>query len=288
MLATAQAQDLEPRSYANTPVGINFLLLGYGYMTGGVSTDPAIPLEGAELEVHTSVLGYARSLDLWGHSGKFDIIVPAASLAGSAMFAGQPRERSIAGLGDPKFRFSVNLYGAPALTLAEFPDFRQDLIIGASLQVSAPLGQYDPNKLVNLGTNRWYVKPQLGLSKRFGQLTLELMGDATFYSDNDEFLGQHTRSQDPLYGAQGHLIYSFRSGVWCSLDGTYYTGGSTTVDGVANHDLQENTRLGASVSLPLARNYSVKLYASTGVSTRTGGSFDLAGLAFQYVFGGGL
>jgi hypothetical protein len=284
----ACAQDLEPRTYANTPVGMNFLIAGYSYLQGGVTVDPTIPLKDAKLQLQGAVFAYARSLDVFGQSGKFDVILPAAWLSGTASFAGQPRERDISGFADPRFRFSVNLYGAPALTLAEFADYEQDVIVGASVQVSVPGGQYDPEKLVNLGTNRWSVKTELGVSKRWGPVTLELAGEGTFYTDNDRFLGHHTRSQDPVYGVQGHLIYSFGHGIWGSLDGTYYTGGSTSLDGRNNRDLQENTRVGATLALPISRNHSVKLYGSTGVSTRTGSDFDLVGIAWQYRFGGGL
>ena len=284
----ADAQDLEPRSYANTPVGINFLVAGYSYLQGGVATDPTIPLENARLQVHSALIAYARSLDVWGRSGKFDVVLPAAWLSGSATFAGQPRERNISGLANPKFRFSINFYGAPALSLAEFGAYQQDVIVGASVQVSAPGGQYDSDKLVNLGTNRWSVKTELGISKRLGPVTLELTGAGTFYTDNDEFLGHQTRSQDPIYSVQGHLIYSFGSGIWGALNGTYYAGGSTTVDGTKNRDFQENARFGATLALPVSRNHSVKLYGSTGVLTRTGTNFDIVGIAWQYRFGGGL
>ena len=282
------AQDLEPRAYANTPVGLNFLLLGYSYMQGAVGTDATIPLKDAKLQVHGVTYAYARALDVWGRSGKFDVVLPTAWLSGTADFEGQAVERNISGFADPKFRFSINLYGAPALSLDEFKDWQQDVIVGASVQVSAPGGQYDPQKLVNLGTNRWSVKTELGVSKRLGPLTLELMSEGTFYTDNNEFLGNHTRSQDPIYGVQGHIIYNFGMGIWGALDGTYYTGGSTIIDGKQNHDLQGNTRVGASLALPLGRNYSVKLYGSTGVSARTGNNFDQVGIAWQYRFGGGL
>jgi hypothetical protein len=185
----AHGQDLEPRAYANTPVGLNFLIVGYSYQQGGVTVDPTIPLKDAKLQAQGAVFAYARSLDVFGQSGKFDVILPTAWLSGTASFAGQSRERDISGFADPRFRFSVNLYGAPALTLAEFANYEQDVIVGASVQVSVPGGQYDPEKLVNLGTNRWLVKTELGISKRWGPVTLELTGEGTFYTDNDRFLG---------------------------------------------------------------------------------------------------
>ena len=288
MGAGAYAQDLEPRAYVNTPVGLNFLLAGYGYAAGGVATDPALPLQNAHLQVHSALLAYARSLDVWGKSGKIDVVVPYAWLSGSADFEGQPREREVSGFANPRFRFSVNFYGAPALSLQEFASYKQDLILGASLQVSPPLGQYDADKLVNIGTNRWFVKPELGISKALGPLTLELTTGVTFYTDNHDFLGGKTRAQAPIYSVQGHVSYTLGAGIWVALDGTYYTGGRTTVDGVEGNDLQKNTRLGVTVALPVNRHTSVKLYGSTGVSTRTGSNFNAGGIVLQYRWGGGL
>jgi hypothetical protein len=173
---------------------------------------------------------------------------------------GQPREREVSGFADPRLRVSVNLYGAPALALPEFAHYKQDLIIGASLQVSAPLGQYDPDKLVNIGTNRWFVKPEVGISKAWGPLTLELTTGVTFYTANHDFFGGKTRTQAPIYAVQGHVSYTLGAGIWVAVDGTYYTGGRTTVEGVEGNDLQQNTRLGVTMALPVTRQTSVKLY----------------------------
>ena len=166
----AHAGEIEPRAYVNTPVGMNFLLAGYAYTDGGLSTPGSSPIKDAQLTMNTGILAYARSLDVWGRSGKVDVILPYSDLSGNATVSGQPRERNISGLHDPLFRFSVNLYGAPALSLEEFATYQQDVIIGASVQVSAPFGQYDKEKLVNLGNNRWFVKPDMGISKAWGDL----------------------------------------------------------------------------------------------------------------------
>jgi hypothetical protein len=262
--------------------------MGYSDLHGNVTANPSIPLEDAKLEIETVVFAFARSLDVWGRSGKFDVVVPEAKLTGSALLAGEPRKRDVTGLIDPRFRFSVNLYGAPAMTLAEFPSYQQDVIIGASLAVTAPLGQYDDSRLINLGNNRWSFKPELGVSKRVGQVTLELSGAGTFFTDNDQLLGDRVLSQDPIYQVQGHLIHAFDNGVWVSLDATWFEGGKSSVDGVSNHDYQENSRYGCTLTLPLNRNHSIKLNASNGGYTRTGSDFDAVGMVWQYRFGGGL
>ena len=286
--AAAHAQDLEPRLYTNVPRGLNFLVAGYGYSDGNVLFDPSVPLEDGQVRSHGPVFGYARSLDLWGMSGKFDVITAYGCASGSALVQGEYRERDICGAADPRFRISVNLYGAPSLTLQEFTRYRQDLIVGASLQVSAPLGQYDGDRLLNIGTNRWFFKPEIGIGKELGPVTLELNAAANFYTRNSDFYGGNTKDQEPLYSLQGHIIYAFRSGIWFALDGTFYRGGQTTVNGVEGDDLQENSRLGATLALPVNRYHSVKILASTGVSARTGSDFDTIALIWQYRWGAGL
>ena len=284
----AGAQSIEPRAYSNAPVGVNFLIGGYAYTRGGVSFDTSLPLTDPKLTTSNAVLGYARALDLWGKSGKFDVIVPYTWLSGSALYQGETVERDVQGFGDPALRLSVNLYGAPALTLPEFKSYEQDVIVGVSLQVSAPAGQYDDTKLVNIGTNRWYFKPELGVSKAQGPLTLEFKAAVTLFTTNTDFFNGNRRSQDPLYSLQAHAIYNFPSGIWGSLDGTYFTGGRTTLNGTLNSDLQQNWRVGGTLAFPVDRHNSIKLYASSGVSARTGNSFDLLGIAWQYRWGGGL
>jgi hypothetical protein len=284
----AGAQELEPRAYSNSPVGLNFFVAGYAYSKGGFSTDPSIPMEDAQLKIHTGVFAYARSLDLWGMSGKFDMILPYSRLSGSALVAGEPKERDVSGFSDPKFRLSVNFYGAPALSMQEFAAYQQELVVGASVQVSAPGGQYDSSRAVNLATNRWSLKPDIGFSKSFGSLTLDLTTGVTFYSNNDDFYGGQTREQEPIYSVQTNLSYNFSRGAWASLGVTYYRGGQTTVDGVRNDDALGNSRTGAILALPVDRYQSIKLSASSGISTRVGTSFNTVGIFWQYRWGAGL
>ena len=177
-------------------------------------------------------------------------LVPLSSLTGTADYAGQPIQRDVTGLADPAVKLSVNLYGAPALSLKEFAAFEQDLIVGASLRVTAPLGNYDNTRLVNLGTHRWSFKPEIGVSKALGRWTVEAAAAVTLYTDNDDFFNGSTRSQDPLYSIAGHVVYSARSGIWGSLDLTYFGGGRTTIGGTLNNDLQQNWRAGWHACFP--------------------------------------
>ena len=284
---SCEAQDLEPRAFSNTPVGMNFLIAGYGYSRGDVTFDASTPIENAELTAHGAYLAYAHAFGVWGRSAKLDIVLPYAWVSGTADVAGQRRDRYTDGFGDARVRVSALLYGGPALTLAEFADYKPDLIVGASLAVTLPTGHYDSDKLVNIGTNRWSVKPELGISKTFGPLTLELEPSVTFYTDNNNFLGGKKLEKEPLYAVQGHAIYHTRFGLWAAVDVTYYGGGRTTVDGERGAETQ-NLRVGVTLAIPITRQHSVKLYASTGAFARVGGDFTTAGIAWQFRWGGGL
>jgi hypothetical protein len=286
--AAAQAQEIEPRAYSNIPQGVNFAVVGYANTSGGLLSDPTFPLDDAKLNTDAAVFGFAHAIQLHGQSGKIDLIVPYFWLEGTAEFAGEPVRRRVQGFGDPRLRLSVNLYGAPALALKNFSAYRQDTIVGFSVQVGLPLGQYDETRLVNLGTNRWLIKPELGVSKAVGAWTLEAAAAANIFGDNDDFFGGRRREQEPIYSVQAGVTYGLKRGAWLALNATYYTGGRTTVNGVEGDDLQKNSSIGFTAAIPLSRRNSLKFYAATGLVTRIGTDADVLSLAFQHRWGGGL
>lgn len=285
---SAHAQRIEPRAYLNAPVGINFLALGYLNSSGALLFDPAIPVIDADANVDMAVLGYLRTLGIAGKSAKAGVILPYASLNADGYLDGNYVTREQIGFADPAFYLSVNLYGAPALSLKDFKDYQQDIIIGLTFRLTAPTGVYQTDKQINIGTNRWSFEPELGISKAIGPWTLEGAAAVVFYTDNDEFDTDLTRQQAPIYSTQFHVSYTFANRIWASLGATYYTGGRTTIDGVERNDLQKNWRTGFTLALPVDRRNSIKLVAQSGVSTRTGTDYDTLGIFWQYRWGGGL
>ena len=286
--STVCAQDLEPRAYTNAPVGLNFLIAGFTDSNGGVLFDPSVALDNAHIRVDGPVIGFARALRVGDMSSKIDIGLSHACLNGSADFQGQRVSGERCGLSDTRVRWSVNFFGAPALSLKEFAGYRQNLVLGASLQISVPTGEYDPSKLINVGTNRWSAKPEIGLSKVLGRRwSLDLALAGTFFETNDDYYGGRTRAQDPIYSFQAHAVRLFPKGSWLAVDGTRYRGGRTVTDGFADQNLQSNGRMGLTIGVPINRHQSLKLYCSTGVVTRTGTDFDTFGGAWQYRWGGG-
>ena len=286
--APAAAQSIEPHAYTPAPVGTNFVVLAAAKAHGPLETDPALPLSDIDLDVKGLLLGYSRAIDLWGKSAKIDFVAPYGELTGKATFLGAPVERQVTGFSDPAARVTILFHGAPAMTLPQFLAYRQDLLIGASVQLSMPIGKYDPDKVLNLGAHRWSVKPELGVSKRWGNLILETATGVTFFGANDEFLGDHRRTQKPIYSAQAHAIYEIGPGAWVAANLSYFTGGVSSIDGVAKGGLQRNWRAGLIAAMPLSRRFSVKVNGSKGVSQRTGEKFNLYGIALQYRWGAGI
>lgn len=286
--AGACAQQLEPRAYSNVPVGINFAVAGFAHSSGDVLPDPSIPARDAAAKVNTLFAAYSRAIDIAGRSGLVTVAAPWAAGTVSGVLEGQPASVDRAGFADPTFKLAMNFIGAPALTLKEFAGYRQGTVVGGSVAITAPLGSYDPARVVNVGTNRWTIKPEIGVSQALGNWVLEGALAASLFTDNHQYQVNRTRGQEPLYSAQAHLVYNIGPGTWAALNYTYYTGGRSHVDGVQRDDRIQSSRWGVTLAFSLDRHNSLKLYASTGVLARTGTDFDVVGVAFQHRWGGGL
>lgn len=284
----SHAQTLEPRAYSNAPPGLNFLVAGYQNSSGALLFDPAVPITDASASIDVGLIGYLRTLDIAGKSAKVGVILPYASLSARGTVAEDFRKRDTQGTADPTFYFSINFYGAPALSLKEFQKYQQKTIIGFTFKLTAPLGAYDSEKLINISSNRWTFEPGIGLSHAVRNWRLEASAAAAFYTDNNDFFNGNKREQEPVYSTQVHITYNFPLGIWAAVSTTYYAGGRSTVAGVLNNDLQQNWRTGLTLALPVNRHHSIKLYGSSGVSARTGSNYDLLGIAWQYRWGAGL
>lgn len=280
----AYSQELEPRSYANIPVGQTFLVLGYVHSEGGLSPSPSVPVEDAELTIDGIALGMAHTFAIAGSSSKVDAVLSRLCEKGSAILQGEEIEGRRCGYSDPKVRLTWNFIGAPALDLKDFSQWQAGLVVGTSVQLSIPTGDYDKDKLINTGANRWVLRPGIGLSYRAKRWYYDIFTSVYFYQDNDDYFNNARLAQDPLYALQGHLIYSLKKGSWISLNANFFRGGETKKNGVSSDDLQENSRFGVTYSKPISRQHSIKLYANTGVITHIGNDFDTLGLAWQYRF----
>lgn len=280
------AQDLEPRSFSQAPVGMNFGLLVYGHSTGEVLFDQAVPITEARGRVNSVAAAYVRTLDFLGASSKVAVVVPYAWGHWHGLLDGEYASTSRSGFADPLVTLSVNFIGAPAIKMSQMQSYTNHTVVGASLMVMAPLGQYDPAKLINLGQNRWGFRPRLGVSHRTGGWTLEAMGSVRLYTDNSDFFGGLTASQDPLWAIQGDVVHQFRSGIWFGIGAGISRGGKTATNGNYGDTYNKNTRWGAVLSYPLSSTHSVKLMYIDGLRTRLGSDFDQVSVSYQVRWGG--
>ena len=280
--AAASAQQLEPRAYAPSPVDVNIAGVPYVYQTGSVITDPSLPIQNVDAKVNAAAVFYDRTFSFFGRSASALLTLPYVWAKATGDVFEQTRTVTRSGLADMGFRFSTNIFGGPAQSAEEFARTPPKTTLGASLNVSIPTGQYDGAKLINIGTNRWAFKPELGLSVPVGKWTFEFYTGVWLFTANDDYFGGHRRTQAAIPDLQGHVGYTFRPGLWLSLDGTWYSGGQTTVDGVALANRQSNTRIGATLAVPLGRLQGVKLAWSKGASVRFGQDFTTYGLTYQF------
>jgi hypothetical protein len=284
--AAAAAQELVPAAYTPAPYGVNLVTLTSAYNTGDLAFDPSGPIEDASGRITVSNLGYARTLNLAGRSANVGFAVPYVFGHLEGLYLGEQAYADRSGLGDMGLRFAVNLYGAPAMSPREFRTYRPRTLIGASLQVRAPTGQYDPTKLINIGTNRWAFKPEFGFVRVMGRWAVDAYLGGWFFTDNTDFFGGLTRQQDPILSTQCHVRYLFKPGLWAAFDGNFWFGGQTTVSGIVNDDEQRNSRVGLTVSMRVGSNHSLRFAASRGAITRIGGDFSSIGVSYGYSWAG--
>lgn len=281
----AGAQDLEPRAYAANPVGAAFLLVGWAHSSGGVVTDATLPVD----DINATVQGFPVGVGYtFGVAGKVAQAVVATPYA-LAHVSGNVQEQAIkverSGLADTRARFAINFRGNDAAGAREFARAPRRTIVGASITTSIPTGQYYRDKLVNLGTNRWAFRPEVGISFPKGGWDLDAYAGVWLFSANDDFFpGGRRRTQSALTALQGHAAYTFKPRLWAAVDGTWYAGGAaTTAGGAAGADVN-NARLGLTLSLPAGRLQSIKLAYSTGATVRTGTDFNTFSIAFSRVW----
>ena len=283
LAAPLSAQDLDPRAYANVPVNGTFLIWGFAVSHGGVVSDPTLPVTDINATVETPSVGVARSFSLFGKTAQAFGVLPYSWAQVSGKVLEESRSITRAGLSDMRIRLSVLVKGAPAASMLEIAKAPRRTILGTSLTVVAPTGQFFPDRLINLGTNRWAFKPEFAVSQPMGQKwLLDVYSALWLFTANDSYYpGTLTRTQEPMGAFQAHLSYNFTRLLWAAFDATYYVGGRSTVDGIENNDRQSNTRVGATVAFPVGRRHSIKLAVSKGAIVRVGADFSTFSFGWQ-------
>jgi hypothetical protein len=280
------AQELEPRAYSISPTGVNFFVVGFARSSGGISFDPNLPIEDARATLHQAVIAYGRSLNFFGRSANVAVQSPYVWGPLQGTIDGQLESTRRSGLAPPAVRFAVNLYGGPAMDREQFSRYQRRTLIGTSFAFAPPLGQYDPNRLINISSNRWAFKQEVGISHRVRRWYFDAYLGAWLFADNNHYQGR-VRSQDPIGSAQFHLSYSFKPRLWAAFNANFYVGGRSAVDEIRRYDLQRNSRVGGTLAIPITSRQSLKCSISTGARTTIGASFTSVAVGYQFLWGAG-
>jgi hypothetical protein len=284
------AQGLSPRAYVISPIHSNAVTLTYTLQDGNIVFDASVPITGSTGRVGTETATLFHSFNFFSRSANINISLPYSIGHFQADVNGEPIKLYRSGLNSTTIRLSANLFGAPAMTPAEYMKWHQKLIIGASLTVSTATGQYDPALLINIGNNRWAIKPEIGLSRRWNKWYLDTYAAVWFFTPNNDFYrnkpgstGPNRQTQEPMGSVEAHLVYDVKPRLWFSLDGNYWYGGETSLNGIPTPTtLQANSRLGATASFPIGKHQSLKFSYSAGAYTTFGGDFQAVSAAWQY------
>jgi hypothetical protein len=279
------AQDMEPKAYSASPVGATFLVVGASRNTGSVVFDPTLPIRDVDARISGVALGVGTTFGVFGKLVLASAVLPIAWGEMSGLVGEDARSITREGLADSRYKLSVNLLGNDAMRLREYVKAPRRTIVGTSLTVYAPTGEYDRTRLINLGNHRWAFKPELGVAVPKGPWDIDAYAGVWLFTPNDDFYpGGLKRTQDPVVALQGHVSYTFRPRMWLAVDGTWYSGGSAQVEGGEPVGAVSNSRLGATLSLPVGRQQSFKISYSAGVVVRTGTDFRTIAIGYQWLW----
>jgi hypothetical protein len=281
------AQTLAPRAYIVTPLGANALTLSWSFYDGGVNFNGAVPITQAKNTYHVPVLSYYHSFGLFGRSANVTGVLPYGIGTFQGSVQGVQKQIYRSGVLDAGVRFAINLKGGPAIRASEFTKWKQRSLLGISVTMIVPTGQYNGSHLINWGINRWAFKPELGYSQRRGNWLFDAYGGAWFYTTNDASFALPTpqpQTEHPIGSFETHLSYDFnRFRGWASLDGNVWFGGLAVLNNVPNSSTRQlGSRIGGTTSFPITKHQSIKSSYSAGTYSRFGGNYQMVSVGWQY------
>jgi len=282
----AFAQFSEAHHYDNAPVGVNQLEFAYAYARANASLDTSLVVAGAKFNLNQGTITYTRYFGFVHRVVWIDAGIPLADLSGSV--SGTNIHGSITGAGDSSYTVTALMKGGTALSVAQFADYKPTTTVGLSLNMSAPTGQYNPNKLLNLGSDRWSFKPEIAVSQPFGReqkWQVDAYAHVYFFTDNTSYQGKEILRQEPLPGVEGHVSYLFAPNAWASIDTLYSFRGATVIDSIHQNDAQRNFTLGSEVNVSLNPRNSLVFQFAKALVHQNGPA--LTGFAVKYTYSWG-
>ncbi len=285
----AISQDIEPRRWTPLPLKSNFIGVGYSYTNGNIFFDPVLDVENASVDVNNIIIEYVRPFRIGKKLARVDVRVPYSIAQWEGVLAGNPTSVKRNGFSDPRVRLSVNVLGPSAMEPKGMHEYLMThpvyTIVGVSLSVTLPLGQYYNDKLLNLGQNRFVFRPQAGFVHTWRNWSYELTASLYLFTDNTDFFNGGTREQHPVFAMQTHLIRRFNHGIWASLSLGSGLLGESLVNNQPNRDEREDVLASLSCGLPITKKQALKvLYMRSQTLNDIGGDTDTFGIVWSSAF----
>lgn len=263
----AQAQGDGPRAYQLLPEGTNMLSAMYLSLQGNSTADPGKVYHGMDVDVNVAVLQFTKTIDVAGQQAGLFLVAPAGKIDAAFHFGLADRHAVSQGAGDAILGAVFGFYNSPSMPLAEYVTHRPGLAAGALVKLGLPTGTYDPDKLINLGSNRTWLQLGFPASYSLGAsfvdphlTTFEILPSVVVYGDNtDPFGPASVTGQAPLMMLEAHVTHNFNRAIWGSVDMLWEYGGETSTDGQWNGDTQRAFGMGLTGFLATGKTSGLKV-----------------------------
>lgn len=288
------AQGLGPRALWKAPADTRAMGTYLMFFQGNASGfNLEVPVgDAAAFDARAFLWNYTHFFNLFGRTNQVSLSLLGGSLAGTTTGA-NPVAIDVArrGFADPVVFWDINLFGAPAMTLPEYAAWTPKTLVNLHLYMTAPLGSHDPDRVINIGTDRWLFRVGPSLLQFFGEnvpgrrTSLELIPTVTFFTGAESNVPFFAESkQDALFNLEGHLTRDLAEGLWVSADFGISAGGATTVNGVSQDNSQTSAGLGLTVGYQISESF--QLHASAG-QTLNDAEDGLSGnlIRFKFLYG---
>lgn len=268
---TAIAEN-DPRDSINAPDGTSIFLFYYrNYYGSDLYANGTKTSNNLDFNLDMAIFRYAHFVSLGDWTWSYDVLQPIGDLDFTTY--------NTNGLGDTNFATHIN---TPYLIQTD----KMKYMMSAGFYLSAPTGDYDNSKVVNLGTNRWSYKFEYTpLILQAGKLVLEFTGDVTFYTDNNDYGAASAELEtDPLFGLTTHLSYNLTDSFWIGASHYYYSGAENDVSGVNQNDQAKTQALRLTASFNVAPNVIMMLQYQTEIKKDNGVKQDYVGTRIAYIW----
>ena len=304
----AIAQDDGARTYWKGRNGTN--VMSFQYLDMNLQASDALQFDpshyiypSADAEAGIFVMSYARHMTLFDRPSilsvnvlggsvdvEFDTAITPPEFLPPGVVPGASFSQSASGYGDPSVQLDVNLLGTPKIkTIFDYLNYEPTWTLDAAVMLGVPLGQYDADKVVNLGLNRFYGRIAFPFKYHFRifspgyRSSLEVVPSVWLFAENDDFLGQKLKN-DPMWQLEAHWTHDFTRQFFASLDLLYRKGFQSEINGIDLGSDIEIGNLGFTLNFSVTDNVTIRTSFSSNVFGDSDIETSMIRLQFVYAW----